>query len=267
MVAFEDQLTCSHDQFLGNKLVVMQPRNGHHRSGTDAVLLAACVPANASDVIVDLGAGVGVAGLCIATRVSDLHLVLAEIDPQLCELANDNCQNGLKDSSLASFQILNTDITLKSNHRIAAGLRDNMANHVICNPPFYHPDKFRASPDSARARAHMLTDEGLEPWFRAATSVLKHGGTFSMIHRADALEDLLAQFGRRFGNICIKPLYPRPNSPAHRIIVQGTKGSKAPIQLLEGFTLQDGNGNYSCAAEQIHRDGTSLPMVPLPPQR
>ena len=55
-----------------------------------AILLAAATPAAAGDVAVDLGAGVGAAGLALAQRVPGLAVRLVELDPQLAQLAGGN---------------------------------------------------------------------------------------------------------------------------------------------------------------------------------
>lgn len=58
----------SHDQFLGGRLMVAQPKTGY-RAGVDPVLLAASVPAVRGESVLELGCGVGVASLCLAARV------------------------------------------------------------------------------------------------------------------------------------------------------------------------------------------------------
>src|SRR5207237_2433720 len=75
--------------FLGGKLRLRQPKSGH-RAGHDAMLLAASTPARSGDRVVDLGAGVGAAGLALARRVAGIELVLVEIDRGLAELARGN---------------------------------------------------------------------------------------------------------------------------------------------------------------------------------
>src|SRR5579863_10590548 len=79
----------TEDAFLGGKLRLRQPKAGH-RAGHDAMLLAAATPARAGDRVVDLGAGVGAAGLAVALRVAGIKLVLVEIDERLAELACGN---------------------------------------------------------------------------------------------------------------------------------------------------------------------------------
>src|ERR1700751_3698276 len=84
---FWDGLT--EDAFLGGKLRLRQPKSGH-RAGHDAMLLAAATPARSGDRVVDLGAGVGAAGLAVARRVAGIKLALVEIDKRLAELARAN---------------------------------------------------------------------------------------------------------------------------------------------------------------------------------
>ncbi len=55
-------------------------------------MLAAATPAKSGDRVADFGAGVGAAGLALATRVAGIQLVLVEIDPDLAELARGNAR-------------------------------------------------------------------------------------------------------------------------------------------------------------------------------
>jgi tRNA1(Val) A37 N6-methylase TrmN6 len=85
----------TEDAVLGGKLRLKQPRGGH-RVGHDAILLAAACPARAGERVVDLGAGVGAAGLALARRVDGARVVLVEVDAALAALAAENAQlNGL----------------------------------------------------------------------------------------------------------------------------------------------------------------------------
>ena len=79
----------SEDAVLDGRLRLRQPRRGH-RFGHDAILLAAATAARAGEHAVDLGAGVGAAGLALAARVARLTVTLVEIDPALAALAAEN---------------------------------------------------------------------------------------------------------------------------------------------------------------------------------
>src|SRR5689334_25394768 len=83
------RLECTEDAFLGGRLRLRQLKTGH-RAGHDAMLLAAATSARAGHRVVDLGAGVGAAGLAVARRVAGIDLVLVEIDETLAGLARGN---------------------------------------------------------------------------------------------------------------------------------------------------------------------------------
>src|ERR1700748_3125277 len=85
----EPTLELTEDAFLGGRLRLRQATSGH-RAGHDAMLLAAATSARSGDRVVDFGAGVGAAGLALATRISGIRITLIEIDEALAELARGN---------------------------------------------------------------------------------------------------------------------------------------------------------------------------------
>ncbi|NVK34041.1 MAG: methyltransferase [Rhodobacteraceae bacterium] len=259
MPATIDPTAKTYDAFLGGAVYVHQPERGRHRAGLDAVFLAAALPDGVSGDVMDLGSGVGTAGLCAAARLSEISVTLVDIDQLILDLARDN----LKDPGNATFagrvRILDADITAKGDVRHAAGLLPDMTDHVIMNPPYYGADKFRASPDAARAEAHMLDERGLDPWIRTASDVLKPGGTLTIVFRADGLPEILETLKGRFGAIQVLPLFPHPGAAATRILVRAVRGSKAPMQLLPGVTLHaSAGGTYTDLAESVLRHGKGL---------
>ena len=72
----------SEDALLGGKVILRQPACGH-RFGHDAVLLAAATPAQAGQHAVELGSGVGAAGLALARRVEGLTVMELDVRTQL----------------------------------------------------------------------------------------------------------------------------------------------------------------------------------------
>ena len=92
---------------------------------------------------------------------------------------------------------------------------------------------------------------------------LKPGGKLVVIFRADGLSDLLAPLVGRFGGITILPVHPRPEAAAIRILLRATKGSRAPIAILPGLTLNDAEGRPTAEAEAVLRGGAALPLARL----
>jgi tRNA1(Val) A37 N6-methylase TrmN6 len=241
----------SRDALLDGRLVLRQPARGH-RAGTDAVLLAAAAPAGAGD-LVDAGAGVGTAGLAVALRDPGARARLVERDPELARFALANVAgNDLCDR----VAVVVADF-LKPADRRRAGLADSSADCVLCNPPFYEAGSVRVSPDAGRAAAHVAPagagDGAPEPWLRAVAAVLRPGGTVILIHRAAALDAVLAACRGRFGALAVLPIHPRAGAGASRVLLRGTKGSRAPLRLLPGLVLHAGTGAFTAQAEAIHR--------------
>ena len=139
----------TEDAFLGGRLCLRQPKSGH-RAGHDALLLAAATRACPGDRVVDFGAGVGAAGLAVARRVPAIKLVLVEIDAGLAGLARDNAA-----CNAISADVRVLDVTAAADTLAAAGLSADSADVVLMNPPFNDAARHRASPDRARAIAHV----------------------------------------------------------------------------------------------------------------
>lgn len=249
----------THDLFLGGRIEACQPRARRHRSGLDAVFLAASLPQNTRGRVYDLGSGVGVAGLCAAARLPDISVTLVERDALAAGLARDNLMLPVNAAVAARIRVIQADVIATGRDRRAQGLESDTADHVIINPPFYATEHHHASPHTDRANAHMLTESGLGPWLRTASDLLVAEGSLTLIFHAAGLDEVLAAMQGRFGNIIIYPLFPRPGMTATRILVRGIRGSRAPLRIRPGMVLHADTGNtYSPLAEDILRNGTGL---------
>lgn len=242
------------DGFLGGALTVRQPVTGF-RASIDSVMLAAAVPAKAQDRVLEAGIGAGVASLCLAHRVPGVAIVGVEYQPEITALARDNAAlNGFAET----VTLIEADIAAPTAALIEKGLSPNSFDHVFANPPYYDPDRAVLSPDQAKARAHAALGATLADWTRACGVMAKPKGTVTMVHRADALPELIAGLGRYLGGIEIFPLWPALNEPASRILVRGIKGSRAPLRLQSGLRLHEPGGGFTQEAEAVLRHGAAL---------
>ena len=249
----------SEDTVLGGALRLRQPRRGH-RVGHDAVLLAAACPAQAGERVVDLGAGVGAAGLAVAARAPDIAVTLVEIDPDLAALAAENAQlNGLG----ARVRSVTLDAAAPARAFAAAGLTPDSVDRVLMNPPFNDPLRQRTSPERRRRLAHAAPRHALAAWIRTAARLLRPRGTLTVVYRADGLAGLLEAVDAVFGAVAVLPVYPKPEQPAVRILVRATKASRAPLALLPGLLLNDAAGYPSSQAEAVLRAGATLPLAQI----
>ncbi len=245
------------DAVLGGRLVLRQPRTGH-RVGHDAILLAAATGAGGDGAgqAVELGAGVGAAGLSLAQRVTELSVTLVELDPLLAALAEHNAaRNGLG----GRVQVAMLDVAAADGAFASNGMQAGSAGYVLMNPPFNDPARQKVSPDPQRRLAHAGSGDTLARWVQRAAWLLAPSGVLTLIWRADGLGDVLSALGiGGIGGIGVLPVYPRPDAAAIRILVRGVKGSRAPLTLAGGLTLNDANARPTAEAEAVLRGGESL---------
>lgn len=248
----------SVDAFLGGRVEAVQPRAGHHRSGLDAVLIAAAFADGAAGRAVDLGAGAGVAGFCLAARAPAVDVVLAEREADLVDAARRALERPANAAFRDRAHPVVADILTAAGRR-DAGLMPASFDLALMNPPFYEAGAVRSSPRAQRAAAHVLTESGLDGWFRAAAALLVPGGILAAILPAARLGDLLPALDGRFGCVHLLPVHPRAGQPALRIVVRATKGSRAPLAIQPGLVLHETDGNaFTPPLRAILREGAAL---------
>ena len=239
---------CEPASLLGGRLSLIQGATGH-RAGTDAVLLAAAAAIGAGESFVDVGAGVGTVGMMLALRCPAAHGLLLEADPATAALARRNCiLNGVAER----VGVVEADLFARGAARSAA-LRPERAALVVTNPPFFLAEAVRASPDAARAAAHVMGPRRHGDWLGAAVALLAPKGRFVMIHRPDALPALLAACAGRLGALVVRPVLPREGEDATRILLGGVKASRAPFRIAAPFVLHRPDGRFTAEAEAVHR--------------
>lgn len=244
------------DGVLGGRLRIRQPAAGY-RAAIDPVLLAAAVLAKAGEQVLDVGCGVGTAGLCLAARVDGVRVSGIDLQRDLAALAAANA----RDNGLAGRVDFMAGDLLRPPPRLAAGTFD----HVMANPPFIAAGRGNPPPDPAKAVAAIEGEARLADWLRFCLAMVRLRGSVTVVHRADRLDELLALLRQGLGELTVFPLWPggapdadgRPR-PAKRIIVSGRKGISAPLSLLPGLVLHTADGTYTEQAERVLRDGAAL---------
>lgn len=244
-------LPYSEDTLLGGRVRLRQPREGY-RAAIDPVLLAAAIPANPVDTVLDIGCGVAAAALCLAVRVAGCRVTGIETQRELVRLAGDNV---MLNDLFGRVMVMSGDL-LRPPPRLEPG----SFTHVMANPPFLEAGAATAPPDAGKAAANVEGDADLAAWVRFALTMVRPKGSVTFIHRADRLDHLLAQLSGRAGEIIVFPLWAGQNKPAKRVIVRARKSVAAPTRLTPGLVLHEADGRYTAAADAVLRNGAALPL-------
>lgn len=241
----------TEDGFLGGRLRILQPEKGF-RAGIDSVFLAATIPCAPGDTVYEAGIGTGVAALCTVARTPGVHLTGIEIAARYALLCEENARrNGFAES----IRVIHADVKEALRKDLATMPVHGTFSHAFANPPFFEDAKSTPSPHLLKAQAHAFGPNDLDLWIKVLHTMVTPRGTVTIVHRADSLAKLLQLMDDRFGDIRIAPLYAREGTAASRVILQGVKGSRAPLQLLPGLVLHDQSSQFTPEADAILRDG------------
>ncbi len=250
MSSFSDSdLTCN--DFLGGRVRLWQPRSGY-RAGVDPVLLAASVPAQAGQSVLELGCGAGAAIQCLMARVPLLKATGVELQAGYADLARCNSEQN------AAITVVEADLNALPND-----LRQEQFDHVIANPPYYRAGAHSPATDAGRQIA-LGEDTPLEDWINVAARRLAPRGYLHMIQRADRLPDMLAGCAGRLGSIQVLPLAPRADRASELVILRARKGGRAAFRLHAPLILhlgeqhvEDGE-SYTPVVSAVLRDAADL---------
>lgn len=231
------------DDFLGGKIRLKQPKIGL-RATSDAVLLSAVCHPKKGETVLDVGCGTGVVALCIGAGQPEVSLTGIEIQSDLAQLAEEN-------ALLNNLQLK----VVKSDIRQKALLKDCFFHHILTNPPFYTEDPKRQNESQEIAYKEQIP---LKEWILFCLKHLRPKGTFSIIHRVDAVPEILSVLQEKLGALTLIPIWPKEKAQPKRVIIQGVLGSKKPFRIHPGIVLHHADNTRTEMAEAIMRQGEKI---------
>lgn len=235
----------TRDGFLDGRLTIEQPKDGY-RAGADPVLMAAAMAVGPGSAVLELGAGVGTALMCLGWRVPGLALAGLERDADLAELARRNAgANGI------DAEIVTGDVG-----QMPTALRARRFDGVMLNPPFF--DRRHGTPaEGAREVGRGETEVRLATWLKAASRRLAPRGRLVMIQRIERLPETLAALDGSLGDVTLHPVAATIDRPPERFLLTARKGARGPFSLAPALVMHGATGD-SPPARAILRDGASL---------
>ncbi|MGM9619563.1 MAG: tRNA1(Val) (adenine(37)-N6)-methyltransferase [Oscillospiraceae bacterium] len=215
------------------------------KPGTDSFLLGAFARPKKGDRVCDLGAGTGLLGLLLFARQPELTLFSVELLPQALTLAEKSfAESGLSDRCRFYPGDLRRRETLPE-----AGSMD----YVVCNPPYYPQDAGLAAQGDALRAAR--TEEGcsLDDVAEAAKYLLRWGGRFALVHRAERLMDVL-------GTLRAHALEPKRlrmvqhsiSTAPSLVLVEAVRGGRSGLTAEPALLLRNGDGSETAELRRIY---------------
>lgn len=204
--------------------------------GTDALLLAAYVQRCEGLRAIEFGAGSGIVSLLLATRRKVGTIECVEIQPAYAELCERNArENGLS-------QIVSVRCADVREANAAWGTFDA----VVTNPPYMKTD-VPACDSTEKQIARHEVHGGIDDFAAAAKRLLRHGGRFFCVYRADRLVDLLTAL--RTAEIEPKRMtlvHASASLPPSMVLVEARRSGKPGLKVTRPLII---GGDLSARAE------------------
>ena len=249
MTAGSEKEDFSVDDFLDGAVRLIQPHKGY-RVAMDTVLLAACVPAQKGQKILEGGIGSAGAALCLARRVEGVQITGIERQETMIQYAQRNIL----------FNELQDFVTVQKGDIKDRTGQQGQYDHVMVNPPFLEAGTAHRPPEMNKGLAHMDSYASLKDWVKFCVFHARHKATVSFVYRADRLDELIHHLYGRIGDLHILPIVPYETFPAKRVIVQGRKGTKGATKILPPLVLHTPQERYSEPALEILKYGKPLDL-------
>ncbi|MDG1995590.1 MAG: methyltransferase domain-containing protein [Emcibacteraceae bacterium] len=238
----------THDDFLGGKVKLQQPKKGY-RISSDSVFLAATLTLKKNEKLLDVGAGSGAILSCLLARIKTQAIYHGiELQDELIDLARKNGPENIEYFQGDVFD----DVE---------GCEPNSYHHVVSNPPYYDKGTITNSPYITKAVAFGKGMDDLKLWIERLVRMARPKGYITVVHRADRMDDIVSVLSQKCGSIIVYPFYPKQGKDANRVIIRAQKDAKGLLTLKSGMVVHKSDGSYNDVAENILRHADYLDIT------
>lgn len=208
------------------------------KPGTDSFLLGDFARPKRGDKVCDLGAGTGLLGLLLFDREAELTLANVELQPAAMMLA----KRSFEESGLSSRCTFHEGDLRDRAVLPPAGSMD----YVVSNPPYYTAASGKLPESDPLRTARTENSCSLADVAAAAKYLLRWGGRFAMVHRAERLTDVLCTLREH----ALEPKRLRlvqhgPDTAPMMLLVEAVRGGKPGLVTEPTIILHPDGGNAS----------------------
>src|SRR5699024_6668377 len=192
----------------------------------------------------DLCSGNGVIPLLLSDKGQQV-IDGIEIQEQLVNMAKRSIVHNHLESRIRMYHM-----DLKEAHKY---FKPSQYSLVTCNPPYFKSNQEHQHQKDAHKIARHEIMCTLEDCCFAAMHLLKQGGRFVMVHRAERLMDVLSYM--RAYQIEPKKLYfiySKQGKVAQTIVVEGRKGGNQGLDIQTPFYIYNSNGTYTREMREVY---------------
>lgn len=226
--------------------------------GMDAVLLANFVKHKPHAMYADLGTGTGIIPILLAAKEPDnyrddisrrnvpehvkkaagANFIGIEIQPQCADMASRSvAMNGMEDR---------VRIDLGDIKEVACSYKKASFDIVTSNPPYISGNHGLTNPEEPKNIARHEIMVTLQEVVRAASYLLKPGGSFYMIHKPFRLAEIFScLMENKLEPKRMQLVHPYIDKEPNMVIVEGVKGGNSRIKVDPPLIVYQSPGVYT----------------------
>ena len=236
---------------VNERIRLIQKRRGL-TFGTDSYLLAAFIRPQPYAEAVELGSGSGIVSLLLCAKGKLRCVTAVEVQPALAELTARNAAlNGYGDR----IRVIGGDL-----RRLAPDRPGGEVNLVFANPPYLKPDSGRPGAHEQKEIARREIYGGIRDFCAAGARLLRTGGRFVCVFRAERLPDLFgAMRACRLEPKRMAMVHSDADAPPFLVLTEAVKGAAPSLRVLPALmlyrpqTAAGGRRSLTPEAEAIYR--------------
>lgn len=206
--------------------------------GMDAVLLSDFATSKPKDRVIDLGTGTGVIPILMEARGKGAHFTGLEVQEYSADMARRSVSLNKLDDKI---EIVNADLK-----NVAALYKTASFDVVTSNPPYInqnHGLENEYTPVNI-ARHEILAT--LEDVVKAASFLLKEGGSFAMIHKPFRLAEIfrvMSKYRLEPKRMCM--VQPYAGKEPNMVLIEAAKGGRPMIKVEPALIVYKEDGSYT----------------------
>ncbi len=206
--------------------------------GIDAVLLANYAKAFAGDTVVDMGTGTGVIPILMSGKTEAGKLIGIDIQEKSVEMAGRSVAlNGLQER----VEIRKEDIC-----SLPDSFPKGSVDVVTCNPPYMIEDHGLKGDTDAKTIARHEVLCKLDDVAKAASSMLKTGGYFYMIHRPFRLAEIMVKLvSYHLEPKRMRLVYPYVDKEPTMVLIEARRDGKSRVTVEKPLIVYERPGVYT----------------------
>lgn len=201
------------------------------------------VPKNA--VVCDLCSGSGIVPILVAGKSKAKKIYAMEIQKELSNLAKKSITlNNLQDK----IEFINDEIANYPNY-----INNNSIDVVYCNPPYAKKGSAILGDNESRNLARIEITTTLSQVVEVASKMLKSGGVFYMIHKANRLQEIMTELNTR--NLFAKEIiFFQSNKDAkfHLLFVKAVKDGNLTCEVLPPIIINNADGSMTDQVQSLY---------------